>query len=316
MKRSRITVLLGAALLVFVAGCRFMDSPREYAAVVDGEKIYLDEFNERFRVNLSMMGNLSLGAAETDRLKMEFLNQLIDEKIMLGRAVKLGLGVSDGELEKRIEEIKADYRNEEFQGIFREKGEFKVWKEDLRKRILLEKLIEREVNAGVSVSDDEVLDYYRSHPEERTAPERVRVSQIVLPDRERAEQALEKIKAGEDFGKTAREMSIGPERSKDGDLGYFERGILPETFDRVIFSLRPGMTSRVVETPYGFHLFKVQEHLKKGTAGFPEVKEKIRSKLKSRKEEAEYARWLEGLRAKASIKVNETALGRQATGGK
>jgi parvulin-like peptidyl-prolyl isomerase len=314
MKKNRISFLLGAVLLALAAGCPIINPSREYVAAVDGEKIYLDEYNDRFRMYLSMTGNPSLDAAETERLRREFLNQLIDEKLMISRAAKLGLTVSDGELEKRIEDIRADYKNEEFQEIFRGKGEFKIWKEDLRKRILFEKLIEREVNAAVSVSDDEVLRYYRSHPEERTVPERVRVSQIVLPDRERAEEALEKIHAGEDFGKTAREMSIGPERSRDGDLGYFERGVLPETFDRVIFSLRPGMTSRVVETPYGFHIFKVQERFKGGKAGFSEVKEKIRSKLKGRKEEAEYGKWLEGLRAKASIAVNEAALVRTDPG--
>ncbi|MFB3926353.1 MAG: peptidylprolyl isomerase [Syntrophales bacterium] len=309
---SRVLNLFAAMLLaalIFSApiGCR---SARDYVAVVDGEKIYLQEFNERLSADLNVMGDISsLDEGNLDKIKRELLGQMIDEKIMIHHADKLGIQVSDEELAKKIDEIKSDYASG-FDDIFKEKKDFKNWKEKLKNRILLEKLIARDVNAAVVVSDEEALRYYNSHPEERILKERVRISQIVVESRDQAENALKRLRAGEDFAKVAQEVSIGPERVRGGELGYFAKGVLPETFDRVIFLLRPGMISEVVETPYGFHIFKVVERIAGGKAGFAEVKNTIKAKLKGAKEEEAYNQWLGRLRSQASVSINEAVLKR------
>lgn len=291
------------------SGCKPEKPEREAAAVVDGEEIYLDEFERGFRTKLDrMMMSAGYNEMQISKLKREYLDELIDEKLMLRRAREAGILVTDRELEKKFGEIKADYPDDRFTGLFRDPGQLQTWREELRKRMILEKLIEREVNAAVSVSDEEARAYFESRPDAWKTEDSVRVSQIVLPDRQKAEETLRRLKRGEDFAVLAKELSTGPEGAKGGDLGSFTKGVLPEYFDRVIFSLESGKFSGIVETPYGFHIFKVGERVKKRNADYADVSLKIKETLKREKEEKAYQLWLDKLRSKASITLNRAAL--------
>ena len=280
---------------------------RQWVAAVNGEKIYLDEFEGLFLPRLAMMKkNVPLDATQIGRLKKEFIDELIDERIMLGRAEDLGMTLSDRELQEKIDEIGKDYRARTFSELFDGKDAYRIWREQLRKRLILEKLIRREVNAGIAVSDEEARAYFRTQP---ALPEdTVHVSQIVLPARDKAEAVLRRLKNGEDFATLARELSTGPEAVRGGDLGSFARGVLPEQFDRVLFSLRPGTFSEIVETPYGYHIFKVVERIQRKTPEFEAMKGKIKEQLKRDKEAAAYERWLAALRSRASVKINQNVL--------
>ncbi len=300
-------VVLAVWILLAAAGCQWFGDSREYVATVDGMRISLREFNTKMEKKLSLLGNWqTVSESQVEALKREVLGELVDERVLLNQAERLRITVSDDELQKRIGEIKKDYGEESFEQLFRDRTtDYRTWVEELRKRLLLERLIQQEVNAKISVTDAEVATYYEGHARERVSPERVRLSQIVLQDREKAEAVLRRLKNGEDFAAVAREVSSGPEAEKGGDLGFFTRGVLPETFDEVVFSLPPGRISRVVETPYGYHVFKVLEREKGGTVRLDEARETIRAKLKHEKEDQEYGRWLGLLRSAAVVKVNE-----------
>jgi parvulin-like peptidyl-prolyl isomerase len=293
------------------SGCKSEMPEKESVAVVEDEKIYFDEFDRGFKKQLNLM-KMSAGynEAQISKLKREYLNEMIDEKLMLRRARQAGIVVSDREVEKKIGEIKADYPGDGFNGLFKEPGQLQAWREELKKRMIFEKLIGREVNINISVSDEEARAYFDNHPNAWAAEDSVRVSQIVLPDREKAEETLRRLKKGEDFAALAKELSAGPEGAKGGDLGLFTKGVLPEHFDRVIFSLEAGKFSGIVETPYGFHIFKVGERVKKRKADYADVSLKIKETLKREKEEKAYELWLANLRSKASITLNQAALDR------
>ncbi len=72
----------------------------------------------------------------------------------------------------------------------------------------------------------------------------------------RADSALAKIKAGEDFAKVAEEYSDGPTKMRGGDLGAFGRGMMVGPFEDAAFKLKVGEVSGIVETPFGFHIIK------------------------------------------------------------
>lgn len=94
-----------------------------------------------------------------------------------------------------------------------------------------------------------------------TKAEQVKARHILLATREQAEAALERLKAGEDFGDLARELSTD-EGSKvlGGDLGWFGKGVMLPAFEAAAFSLPVGQVSDVVETEAGFHIIQVLEH--------------------------------------------------------
>jgi len=136
----------------------------------------------------------------------------------------------------------------------------------------------------------------------------VHVAQIVAPTREKADGVLRRLQAGEDFGRIAQEVSTGPEAAKGGDLGVFTRGVMPEAFDRVVFTLPEGKASQVVRSPYGFHVFKVIKKDKGRWIEFADVKDKIKLDLMKVKEEKEFRKWLDRLKAEAKIRIDQERL--------
>ena len=298
-------------LFLLLAACRGQEPP---VAIVNNEQIGVKEFEKRLEEQTALVkSEATLKPEQLTSLKEEVLNHLIEEKVMLQRARELSLTADDAETEARIGEIKKDYSTNSFDSLFGNGGiDYPAWKKALQKRILLEKVIAQDVNAKIKVTDGETELYFKANRKVYVSGRRVRVAQIVIRDRDRAEGILKRLKAGEDFGKVARAVSIGPEAERGGDLGFFERGVMPEAIDRVVFSLPVGKLSRVVRSPYGFHVFKVLE--KEGARGrkFTEIKEWVRADLRKLKEAEEYERWIEGLKAKAVIRINRPLPGGSA----
>ncbi|MEK7373900.1 MAG: SurA N-terminal domain-containing protein, partial [Thermodesulfobacteriota bacterium] len=208
-------MLLPAVLLLALSSCRCQEQlPPDYlVALVNGERINLSEYQARMADETALVKSAPpLNAGEMASIKEEVLDRLIEQKIMVQRAGMLSLTVGEAELASRIEEIKRDYNGEQFDRLFGAGGiSYAGWKEALRKRVLLEKLIAVEVNEKISVTDDEAERHYRANRKAYMTEKRVRVAQIVVRDRDRAEAILKRLKMGEDFGKVAREVSIGPE---------------------------------------------------------------------------------------------------------
>ena len=295
-------------ILLLVVACRGQEASRSTAspvATVNGEPIGSEEFQKRLEKERALVtSEAALSQEQMTSLKEEALNRLIDEKVMLQRAGQLALAVSDAEIEVRIGEIKKDYGADGFNALFGDGGiDYPVWRKSLQQRMLLEKVITRDVNAKVDVSDREAELYFKANRKLYVSVQRVRAAQIVIRDRDRAEGILKRLRAGEEFGKVAREVSIGPEAEREGDLGFFERGMMPEAIDRVVFSLPVGKLSSVVRSPYGFHVFKVLEKEEARGRNYAEVKEWVRADLRKAREAEEYTRWIEDLKAKAVIRI-------------
>ncbi len=157
--------------------------------------------------------------------------------------------------------------------------------------ILAQELLRQEI-AKVDITEADIKTYYAANEKSYTLPERVKVRHILIKvdkaasdeekkkAREKAEDLLKKIKAGEDFAKLAAEFSDDPgSKGKGGELGFFSRGKMVRPFEDAAFSLKPGEVSGVVETTFGFHIIKVEEKKEAGVEPFEEVREKVRLKL-------------------------------------
>lgn len=304
---GRLLVL--ALLILSLAACGRQEPsppPEVVVATVNGERIGLPEYEKALAEEASLARpEQPLKPQEEDSLKGEVLNRLIDERIMLQRAREMSLTVAEGELEARIAEIKKDYGAEGFDALFVDRGiAYPEWRSDLRRRMLLERVIVKDVNERVQVTGSEAEVHFFKNRKAYATAGRVHAAQIVVRDRDVAEGILKRLKAGEDFGKVARETSIGPEASSGGDLGTFERGVMPEAIDRQVFSLQVGQPSRVIQSPYGFHILKVLERQEGGTRGFAQASEKVMADVRKIKEAEAYESWLGKLRAKAIVEIN------------
>ena len=302
-------LLCALLLLCMLAACRSQEPsppPEPPVATVNGEQIDRPEFLLKLAAEEALAkGEGPLRDEQRERLKEEVLGHLIEEKLMLQRSRELLLIVGEEELEARITEIRKDYSDDSFNAQFGDRGvNYPLWKEALRKRLLFEKVISLDVNKKIQVTEGEAEFYFKANRRLYASERRVRVLQIVVRDRDLADRTLKRLKAGEDFDKVAREVSIGPEAAKGGDLGFFERGIMPEEIDRMVFSLPVGKVSDVVQSPYGFHIFKVLAKEEGGGRKLADAREQVVADLRKLKEAEGYERWIEALKEKAEISIN------------
>ncbi|PKN51072.1 MAG: hypothetical protein CVU55_13110 [Deltaproteobacteria bacterium HGW-Deltaproteobacteria-13] len=296
--------LLFLLLPGFIAACDQIDMfSRPYVATVNGSKIYLNEYQLQLDQKMYIMPKEFLDQPDyVKRFEDEVLDDMITEKIMLLRARELNISVSDTELENKIKEIKKDY-GQDFTGLFaQENVNYETWKNNFGKEMLFQKLIAADVNAGIKISDGEAADYFKEHGDHYKKEARVRVAQIVVRDSATAQKVVERLNAGEDFAKVAAEVSIGPEARRGGDLGFVTKWVMPEPLDKTIFKMPVNKISPIVQSSYGFHIFKVLESKPAKTATFSDVREDVIADIRRQKEDAAFIAWLEALKKKAVIK--------------
>jgi len=148
----------------------------------------------------------------------------------------------------------------------------------------------------VTFDDEELLKFYRRHLDRYETPEEVKASHILikvpqgadekLKEKKRAliQEILDDVRAGKDFAELARARSDDPgSASQGGSLGYFTWGTMVEPFEKVAFALKPGDVSDIVETPFGFHIIKVDEHIDAGLKPIEDVIEDVTEGLKYEK---------------------------------
>ena len=301
--------LLAMALFSLIACDRINIFSGAYVATVNGAKIYLYEYQSRLNQKMPMLPkDILLNPSNYKRLEEEVLDAMITEKIMYLRAQELNISISAGELEAKISEVRKDYGEDFANLLVQENIKYEEWRDDIKKEMLFKKLVAVDVNANIRVSEDEAEDYFNENRNNYKAESRVRVAQIVVRDLAKAKEAEVRLNAGEDFTRVATEMSISPEAISGGDLGFITRQIMPEPLDETIFKLPVNKVSPIVQSPYGFHIFKVLEIQPAKTRNFADMREEVIAEIRAQKEDAAFTTWLEALKMKAIIKKESTVL--------
>ena len=195
--------------------------------------------------------------------------------------LKEGVVVSDAEVASHFESNKDKYR-------IPEKRKIKYALIDLQA-----------IRQRTNVSAQDVQRYYDDNQQQYATPEQVRASHILLKTegkddavvKKQAEDLLAKVKGGADFAALATKFSEDEvSAAKGGDLDFFGRGAMVKEFDDVAFTLKPGETSDVVKTQFGYHIIRVMEKKPASTRSLDESKVQIEEILKSERAQKEAER--------------------------
>jgi len=209
--------------------------------------------------------------------------------------------------------------------IAREKGFDK--REDIKDQIafivndfLASEYLKKEVVEKIDVTPEDMKLYYKEHKDEFGTPEMVRARHIFfkvtksMTDeekeklKEKAEAVLKRVRAGEDFAKLAEEFSDdGGSKTKGGDLGLFPKGKMVPQFEKAAFALNAGEVSDVIESPYGYHIIKVEEKKEATVEPFDKVKDKVREKIFADFQKAKVEEFVKNAMEKAGVQINPDA---------
>jgi peptidyl-prolyl cis-trans isomerase SurA len=247
----------------------------------------------------------------------DLLRGLIDQVLMVQRAKDMGISV-ESDLNKRLDEIRqqnglatvADLQK----GVESSGLSWEDYKTTLSNSLLQKEVVRREVGSHLDVSSDEVKQYYESHPQEFTLPERVILSEISLstegktPDefdavRKKVEGLRSSVLNGDDFHRVAAMYSQGSTAKDGGNLGTFPKGQLAPQIEAIVFQLGKGQLSDVIQTRTGFEVFKVEDHLPSALQPMDQVEIAIRNTLSTQKMQPRIREYLAELREQSYVTV-------------
>ena len=269
--RSRVAfpILLGTALLGVVAGCHRPPSA-DVVAAVNGKEIMRPELDRNYQASLGDAPQ-KLSPQESDIRRLTILHQMIADEIMLQRAAKLNLAASDEDVHAKLTEIKAPYTQEDFDKQLKQRNmTLDDLKRDIRRSLTRDKLINKEIESKINITDAEIAAYYAAHKAEFNLIEpQYHLAQIVVTsapsqqagnlqnnkasgdaDAKKKIQVLHnRLESGEEFGAVAMNFSEDPNTaSNGGDMGFVaESGLKsdPEVYD-AISKLKPGQFTEVL----------------------------------------------------------------------
>jgi len=305
MKKSP-TLLILIVLFFSPWGCDLLETglPEHIIAQVNEEQIPVEEFDREFKELILEPGREAKGT-DLENLRRAYLDQVIERKILVQEGRRLGIKISPEELNQAISEIRMDYSGEGFGETLGLKGmTLEEWKVRLEEKLLAEKVIRGASHSQDKIDEKEALRYYEDHRSSFQIGQKVRVRQIVVADGEEAIQILKRLKKGESFEKVPMGKSLGPEKVQGGDLGYFSQGEKPTEFD-CVFNMEVGTISEVIKSPYGYHIFKLEEKTEPRQIPFEEAKLGILQELGQKRGEEKYEKWMKDLKGKAKVKVNK-----------
>jgi peptidyl-prolyl cis-trans isomerase SurA len=328
---NRVIAATGILAVLLAPACGRQATPApDVWAVVNGKEIRREEVDKYYRGVAQGDGQTqSPSLEEINSIKLNILDELINKEILLERAQKLGVEANDGEVEDKFTESKSPFTEDEFNRQLKERGmTVDDLKRELRRQISIQKLINREVVAKISITDQDIGDFYNKNRAQFNFSEaHYRLAQILVtptldpqlrnrktndaasdPEARRKITALaEQLRNGADFAQVAMDYSEDPgTTSTGGDLGYVPESSFnqaPPELKRAVLSLKPGQMSPVLAAGGSYRIVKMLAREAPGQRELsdPQVQSTIRDLLRNRKEQLLRAAFLGVARNEATV---------------
>jgi len=307
----KIYTVFCLAFLFIPEGLRAAEEIDKIVAVVNDDLITLSELKEKEKkINTKPD---SLDASQDER---QVLEQMIEQKLLEQEAKKMGISVTDREVDAAIEGVKKQFNltDEQLNEVLKKQNlTLETFREQWRTQILGNKVVGTQVKGQIAVTEDEIKKYYEENYGEIQTGKEVRIAHILItfdsPDEEEKARDLafeiaKQAKEGEDFGELAKRYSkdtLSAERG--GDLGYFKKGDLVESLEDTIRDTPVGRIVGPIKSPEGYHVIKVLDRRDSGHNSIDDVREEIRQTIYRQKAEKALKEWIEDVKKTAYIEV-------------
>jgi foldase protein PrsA len=241
------------------------------------------------------------GTPEYQTLKNQAVQYLVQRVEFAQEADKLGVKVTDKDVDKRLGEIKKQYfggSESRYKKQLKQQGltEDQV-RDDIRANLVSEKLFAK-VTEKVKVGDADIKKYYDAHQDQYGVPEQRDIAHILVKKKALADQLYNRVKAGASFSALAKKYSQDPGSKKLGGKLTISKGQTVGPFDQTAFLLKTGQVSHPVKTQFGFHIIKALGAVKaaKVTALDAKLKASIRQQLEQQKKNDAMTAWVNNLK--------------------
>ncbi len=312
-KRAAAWLPVAAMAFAAAAGCnKQVQHAPDVWAVVNGKEIRREEVDKYYRTQVNPEGQ-EPALEESLSKKLNVLDELIYNEILLEKAKKLNLEASDGEVEDKFTEMKSPYTEDEFQRRLSDQAmTVEDLKFQLRRQLSIQKLLNREVVAKITITDQDVTDFYNANKAQfNVAEPQYHIAQIVVTPRKeqqirnrknddatneaeaqrKVKMLMDRLNSGADFAQLAMDYSEDLNTAgTGGDLGYVPESALNQsdpTLKKVVVGMKPGQVSPPIQLKEGYRILKLITRESPGLRGIsdPQVQQTIRDTLRNRKEQ-------------------------------
>jgi peptidyl-prolyl cis-trans isomerase C len=309
----------GAAVGTPAAAAPAFDTSRlpEVVARVNGKAIGRRALLDRAEAMRRQMAQMGGGEPpRSEEFYREMTDQLIGAELLFEEAERRGLLASPAEMDAQMARLAAQFPSPE---AYREQlaasgsDEASV-RADLGKSLAVQRIVTQ--LGQTEVSEEQARSFYRENAARMKRPAQVQVRHLLVatpreatPEqrqaaRQEAEGLRARIAAGEDFATVAAASSDDPgSRQQGGLLPWFGPGAMVPEFERAAFALADGQTSGVVETPFGYHVLRLEGRRAEATVPFEEARAQIEDVLRRRDGREQVRRKVAELRAAAKVEV-------------
>ena len=242
------------------------------------------------------------------------LRSMIDEDLMVQKAKDLDISV-ETDVVKQLDQIRAENHMASQQDLEKAvEAQGLVWEDfqdQIRRRLLMQQVIEREVGSRITPTRDEARKYFEAHKQDFASPAGMRLAEILISNskdkrtpedvQKRAQEALAELKSGAKWEEVVKKYSDNTDAGPMGDIGFFKEGTLAPAVAAAVAKLEVNENSDVVSTQYGGLILRLLEIRSAGIPKFEEVEQRVDEALYNQKIQGDLRNYLAQLRRESYI---------------